>query len=330
MRRRMRPRRSTVRRALLAAPVLAAPVLGAGLAEAAQSASGEVINMTVKPRRIAYGHNVAVTGRAPSGDRGRWVDLEFRAAGSSTWKKLATARIDSGSRFHLQAHLWHSGQVMVLGGWQSSKSTSGGSGGGAPLSSSAASNSSRPRASRPQTIQVMAALHVHRRTIDDLGGHSIQVWGKVDPVSRGLHVRLQRRSGGTWQNVAWGRTGRSGKFWLRYQPRSRQEGLRVRFVGDRLNAPVNAYAGKVLVFTQSVASWYYDAGSTACGFHATYGVANVSLPCATKVTFVYHGHSVTATVDDRGPYVSGREWDLNQTTAGALGFSGVDSVWASR
>jgi hypothetical protein len=32
---------------------------------------------------------------------------------------------------------------------------------------------------------------------------------------------------------------------------------------------------------------------------------------------------------DPGPYVGGREWDLNQNLAGALGFSGVDTVWSS-
>ena len=33
-----------------------------------------------------------------------------------------------------------------------------------------------------------------------------------------------------------------------------------------------------------MASWYYDdAGATACGFHAHYGVANRTLPCGTKV-----------------------------------------------
>ena len=35
---------------------------------------------------------------------------------------------------------------------------------------------------------------------------------------------------------------------------------------------------------------------------------------------------MTATVDDRGPYVYSRLWDLNQNVAGALGFSGVDTV----
>jgi rare lipoprotein A (peptidoglycan hydrolase) len=78
-----------------------------------------------------------------------------------------------------------------------------------------------------------------------------------------------------------------------------------------------------------VASWYYDAGNTACGFHATYGVANRSLPCGTKVTISYGGRSVLATVDDRGPYVYGRSFDLNQNTARALGVYGVAQVLTS-
>jgi rare lipoprotein A (peptidoglycan hydrolase) len=59
------------------------------------------------------------------------------------------------------------------------------------------------------------------------------------------------------------------------------------------------------------------------------GVAHKSLPCGTKVTFHYNGRSVTAVVDDRGPFAGGREWDLNQNVAGALGFGGVDTVWSS-
>ena len=59
------------------------------------------------------------------------------------------------------------------------------------------------------------------------------------------------------------------------------------------------------------------------------GVANQTLPCGTKVTFRYGGRTVTAVVDDRGPFVGGREWDLNQNTAGALGFGGVGTVWST-
>jgi rare lipoprotein A (peptidoglycan hydrolase) len=77
---------------------------------------------------------------------------------------------------------------------------------------------------------------------------------------------------------------------------------------------------------RAVASWYDDRGTTASGWHAAYGVANLTLAFGTRVLFAYHGRRVTATVDDRGPYVAGRMWDLAQSTAGALGFSGVDVV----
>jgi rare lipoprotein A len=37
-----------------------------------------------------------------------------------------------------------------------------------------------------------------------------------------------------------------------------------------------------------------------------------------------------ATVDDRGPFVGGRDWDLNGAVAGALGFGGTGAIWVSR
>ena len=106
--------------------------------------------------------------------------------------------------------------------------------------------------------------------------------------------------------------------------------LRVMFSGDRANGRTVQPAGRVTVYSADVASWYDDSGSTACGFHAGLGVANRTLPCGTKVRFLAGGHSVTATVDDRGPYVGGRNWDLNQSTAAALGFGGVGTVWVSQ
>jgi rare lipoprotein A (peptidoglycan hydrolase) len=79
----------------------------------------------------------------------------------------------------------------------------------------------------------------------------------------------------------------------------------------------------------SLASWYDDSGATASGWHAPYGVANLNYGFGTKVLICYPSNSsrcVTATVDDRGPYAGGRDWDLNQNVAAALGFSGVDTV----
>jgi len=91
--------------------------------------------------------------------------------------------------------------------------------------------------------------------------------------------------------------------------------------------PASTPAPATPPMSYAVASWYYDtAGQTACGYHAVYGVASPYLACGTRVMFSYHGRSITAVVDDRGPFVAGRSWDLNQTLAQALGFSGVDTV----
>jgi hypothetical protein len=91
---------------------------------------------------------------------------------------------------------------------------------------------------------------------------------------------------------------------------------------------IKRHALRVVVMTPTVASWYYDQGNTACGFHAQYGVANKTLPCGTKVMLHYAGRSITATVDDRGPFVYGRSYDLDQRTASALGMWGVATVYS--
>lgn len=81
-------------------------------------------------------------------------------------------------------------------------------------------------------------------------------------------------------------------------------------------------------FRRGVASWYYDDHRpTACGFHVKFGVANRKLPCGKHVTFLHAGHRVTAVVDDRGPYVTGLTWDLDEHTAAALHVSGIATVW---
>ena len=163
-----------------------------------------------------------------------------------------------------------------------------------------------------------------------LGGQPVHVRGKLAPGVGGRRVRLIGRAGGGWQTLARARTGVRGGFDLHYSPGATgRHWLRVRFAGDRLNRGSWAHVGAVTVFRESLASWYSDGGSTACGFHAQFGVANKSLPCGTKVTFRNGGRTVNAVVDDRGPYVGGREWDLNQNTAGALGFGGVGTVWSS-
>ena len=144
-------------------------------------------------------------------------------------------------------------------------------------------------------------------------------------------MRLEAGSGRGWRTVGSARTGARGGYRLSVSPSAATgRRLRVVFGGDGGNARAVRPAGNVNVLHAALASWYEDAGNTACGFHAGLGVANRTLPCGTKVAFQYGGRTVTAVVDDRGPYAGGREWDLNQTTASALGFAGVGTVWSSR
>jgi rare lipoprotein A len=182
--------------------------------------------------------------------------------------------------------------------------------------------------SRP--VGVTASLQVPTQSLNVLGGQTVYLRGRMLPAAAGRKVWLQGRTSGSWKWLATARTGPHGGFQLRYVTGAvGQQELRVRFPGDARNRAVSKPAGQLTVYQQSVASWYEDAGGTACGFHANFGVASRDLPCGTQVTFRYNGRTVTAVVDDRGPFVAGRDWDLNQNTAAALGFSGVDTVWSS-
>ena len=159
--------------------------------------------------------------------------------------------------------------------------------------------------SSPVPVDVAARMRVPAHEIDVLGGQAVKVRGRLLPAVTGRKVSLQALEDGAWHTLAAARTGSAGRFALRYVAASPgQMQIRVRFGGDRRNARSTARAGRVTVYRAAEASWYYDAGNTACGFHAEYGVANRTLPCGTKVTFPYGGRSVTATVDDRGPYVA--------------------------
>lgn len=81
------------------------------------------------------------------------------------------------------------------------------------------------------------------------------------------------------------------------------------------------------------ASDYDDAGQHCCGVYATYGIADCGsyasagtcLPQGTRVEVCYRG-CVVATIDDHGPYVPNRDWDLSLNTASAVGFGGLGTV----
>lgn len=56
------------------------------------------------------------------------------------------------------------------------------------------------------------------------------------------------------------------------------------------------------------------------------GIAHKTLPLGTQVQIIYNGTVVNAVVHDRGPFVAGRDIDLQPAVARALGFDGVGQL----
>jgi rare lipoprotein A len=301
------------------------PAASAAMAAGQAFASPAQAPLHINPRsgRVAYGHDLVVTGTESSWDAGHTVVLEFARRGATAWSQLGSATIDGAGAFQVAARLDQSGRVRVLDA---------SSGSATPFVAHARGDRSGGAAtSSPIPVEVAARVRVPSRAISVLAGQAVQLRGRLLPAAQGRKVSLQALESGSWHTLATARTGSAGRFVLRYAAGGAgQQPIRVRFAGDRLNGRSTTGAGQLTVFRPSEASWYDDGGNTACGFHAEYGVANRSLPCGTKVEFRLGGRSVNATVDDRGPYVGGRDWDLNQNTAGALGFWGVGQVWSSQ
>lgn len=84
--------------------------------------------------------------------------------------------------------------------------------------------------------------------------------------------------------------------------------------------------------TSSTHGWHQDpevsfygpgfyGNRTACGLAYTrtiLGVAHRGLPCGTRVEFRFKGITIEVPVIDRGPYISGRTWDLSGGLCQAL------------
>ena len=314
---------------LLAVPASAFALSGVATspAQSGHSQSGP-LKLGAAPRRVRFGDVVEITGSAPVSAAGRTLVLETALSRSSAWQPLARTRVGRNGRFGFQAALRRSGLLRVRPAISEATATTAvaASAPGAGAGAGAASLST----SRLRPVAVTAQFRLGRRDHAVLGGNFVAISGKLLPGRAGRVVRLQGHTASGWQTLARSRTGGGGGFRFQIAPSGGLDRrLWVRFAGDRVNSRALSAAGTVTVYRQSVASWYQDGGSTACGFHAGLGVANRSLPCGTKVKFRYGARSVTAVVDDRGPYVGGRDWDLNQNTAAALAFSGVGTVWTT-
>lgn len=97
---------------------------------------------------------------------------------------------------------------------------------------------------------------------------------------------------------------------------------------------VDRRTARTLVRSMKVANttWYgpgFYGNTTACGQTLrvqTTGVAHRTLPCGTPVTFRHNGRSLVTRVIDRGPFVSGIDWDLTHAARLRLNFDGSGPI----
>lgn len=144
-------------------------------------------------------------------------------------------------------------------------------------------------------------------------------------------VEAHRRHG--WQQVAQTHTGRRGRFSATWAPNDvGRYAVRARLADGTATGKAK---GKVTAYKESNVSWYgpgFYGHSTACGgtlSRDTLGVANKTLPCGTRVALRYNGRSVTVPVIDRGPYVSGREYDLTEATRDRIQAPSTGTIWTA-
>jgi rare lipoprotein A len=323
----------------LAFPATALAVNGDSHAPAAASPTAAL--HSDRPLTVNYDHVTVVRGSAPSREAGTRIELEYRPADARRSHSVAVGRVHRDGHFALAAQLDRSGRLQVvpapLGAGRPTRSqpTADQVGSGTGTTSTVVAGTAlRASAIRPVTVRPKLKLAGRADRADraesGLVGRPLRVSGRLLPGLAHRRLVLEVRRGRRWVPVAHGRTHRGGRFTLHYTPTSPgSQTVHVTFAGDRLNSHANSNAVSIVGMHYAEVSWYYDAGNTACGFHATYGIASRTLACGSKVTLSNGGRSVVATVDDRGPFVYSRLYDLNQNTAAALDMRGVATILAS-
>jgi peptidoglycan lytic transglycosylase len=300
-----------------------ATYLAAGAPGAAGADSqGASVRMSMS-HQVRYRTMMVVRGRLESGEAGHRIAVDFRPAGHD-WTTVRTAVSGEGGAFKFVLRPTRSGELRVrIDEPQAQTADTGGEGAGS-LSSDA------------QRIDVAPAISARTRRLNVRAGQRAVLSGSLQPGVSGRVVRAQGRVHGRWRTLARGRTRANGHFRMRFRARGvGSTPIRIAFAGDRANARMVKRVGRLNVFRPAMASWYgpgFYGGHLACGGTlgvGTLGVAHKTLPCGTKITLRYRGHTVRCAVIDRGPFVAGREFDLTGATKAALHFGSTGTVWVA-
>jgi hypothetical protein len=284
--------------------------------------SSDAIQASVKDATLRPGQAVVVSGRVASGQPGAPVRLELLPAGAHGWVSLQTATTGPDGRFVLRAHPRRSGAVRVVQ---------------AAVAQAAGADAAGVPASAQRRVAVGARLVTHGVRRNVTAGHRALVRGAVAGGGSGRTVALQFRGRHGWFTVDRDRTDGAGRFRLARRVASATSSrARVHFAGDAHNAAATKAIGRVAGFRSAAASWYGPGlygNPLGCGGLLTagsIGVAHKTVPCVTKLTLRYRGHTVRASVVDRGPFVAGREFDLTSATARKLHFAALGTIRVSQ
>lgn len=310
--------------ALASAGTLAAAIAPA----AAQTPDrGAGITYEVRDDRLRYGESIDMRGRATGRTPGTLVSLLYRGNTREDWIELDVDELDDEGRFRLEGeNRRRSGEARVAVGRQAARAAVNGEGLTPQLTSEA------------QEITIASQLRVDEADADTRvrAGRTARVTGTLRPGFEGREVILERRDGDGWRTLDRATTREGGRFTVSHlQHRSEAFKVRVRFEADEINTGWHDKPGRMAFLSRDGASWYgpgFYGRRTACGQKLTgdiKGVAHKRLPCGTRVVFKRGDRTVTARVIDRGPYVSGRQWDLAPATKRSLRYRGDGRVWAA-
>lgn len=165
---------------------------------------------------------------------------------------------------------------------------------------------------------------------------AVKIRGTVPAAFRGRRVTVQAYDGKLgWVTIGTPATQQDGGFVAahrftrsgRYQVRALAPGVVGR---DALGAASDS--ARVTVHKPGVATWYGPGlygNPLACGGklrRSTIGVAHKTIPCGSLVSLTYKGRTIVVPVIDRGPFVSGRTWDLTRAAARELGMDNMVTI----
>lgn len=291
--------------ALFSISLLAVPAQAAEEAPAGLRTSSTPPKVKVEKKLVRVGSEVQVRGS--SGLLGRKsVNLLFRDAGTRSFDHLKQVATDKHGFYKTDITARRSGGFKIV----------------------------TPAGESPlRKIKVRSTLKV--KGVDKYVklGDKLGIRGVVKP--RGVR-RIKIVVVGAGETIRT-TTRKHGGFAASWRPRSSGT-YRVRVFSAGNSAAIGDESRRFRVYglRPSGASYYgpglYGNG-IACGgtlTPSTIGVAHKTLPCGTKVTIRYHGHTVVAPVIDRGPYVAGRDYDLTEATRNRLGFGGVGTIWTNK